>query len=187
VADIGNDSVHEVASFLYTSLVSEDGMAIALGGEEAEIVTVPLQDDVGTIFQEQRVLAQDDAPLTGVQFPVHRNAAVTGKTTTHRPAFYQHNGHPVVMETIDLTVVNRRVALRDHADWAAFIFGDIKAQNPQAEPISIARISTESERDANVKYAIDLLQSQSRLVNWLSESDRTRFVQERVAVANGNG
>ena len=185
VADIGNDSVHDVAGFLYTSLVSEEGMAFALGGEEAEIITVPLQDDVGTAFGQLNVLADENTPLTGVKYPIHRNAAVTGKTTTHKPAFYQHNGHPVVMETIDLTVVNRRVALRDHAGWAAFIFGDIKAQTPTAEPISIARITAESEKDKNVKYAIDLLQSQSQLINWLSDADRTKFIQERAAVANG--
>jgi hypothetical protein len=185
VADIGNDSVHDVAGFLYTSLVSEDGMALALGGEEAEIITVPLQDDVGTAFGERSVLAEENIPLVGVKHPIHRNAAVTGKTATHKPAFYQHNGHPVIMETIDLTVVNRRVALRDHAGWAAFIFGDIKAKDPTAEPVSIARITSESEKDKNVKYAIELLQSQSRLINWLSEADRERFIEQRVAVANG--
>jgi hypothetical protein len=185
VADIGNDSVHDVAGFLYTSLVSEDGMALALGGEEAEIITVPLQEDVGTAFDQLNVLADDSSPLTNVRHPIHRNASVAGKTTTHKPAFYQHNGHPVVMETIDLTLVNKRVALRDHAGWAAFIFGDIKAQNPSAEPISIARITSASENDKNVKYAIELLQSQSRLINWLSDDDRTAFIEERVAVANG--
>jgi hypothetical protein len=185
VADIGDDSVHEVAGFLFASLVDEAGFAKALGGEEADIVTVQLQEDVLARLAELSILS-DNGALQGVKHPVMRNATIQGDTTTHNPTLLQQNSHPIVMEPIDLTV-SRKIALRDHAGWAAFMFNDVRKACANAEAIAITRVTAEAERDKHVAYALEMLRGTAhQVVNWLSDEARSKFLNERVEVAQAS-
>ena len=139
VWDIGNDSMHDVAEFLFASLVSEGGsMALALGGED-EPAVIPLQNDVVAALLDVNILFDDGELLKEVRHPVRRWATVAGKTAKHHPAFVQDNGRLVVMDTVDFTTTKKNAA-RDHAGLMAFMFGDIAEGNSKkAETISIVR------------------------------------------------
>jgi len=183
VADVGDDSIHEVARFLFTSLVDEAGMAKALGGEEADSTTTLLRDDVSSVLKELAILAGDNDDVGQVKHLVHRDAKVRGRTAIHRPAFFQQNGHPVVMETINLSS-NRKATIRDHSGWAAFMFGDVKSQENATETIAITRLTPEAATNSDVSYALDMLKATAtRIVNWDSESERQNFLDERSKIA----
>lgn len=181
VGDIGDDSVHDVAMFLYSSLVSEDGMAAALGGETEEVAIVRLRVDITKALTSADIFADEDgAKNENVKHPVRTDVIVNGQKAKHRPAFVQENGRLVVMETVDFTSRQKERA-KDHAGWAAFMFTDMES----AERISIVRAEPQDEKDENVRYALDMLSGTSQIVNWSSSSEQKRFIDERVAVAMG--
>jgi hypothetical protein len=182
VADVGDDSVLAVANFLYMSLVDEAGLAKSLGGEEVEISSIRLQQDILDQFESLNILSNDGVPERAKR-PILRNAMIKGKTTSHKPEFYQENGHAILMEPIDLTT-GQRISMRDHAGWASFMFSDVRQESADAEAIAIIRATAESERDKQVSYAMEMLHgTASRVVNWLSDQERDAFLNERTQMA----
>ncbi len=182
VADIAEDSVQKVANFLFDSLVDEAGFAKSLGGEEAEIVTVQLQQDVTAQLAALSILSDGEA-IANVKHPVMRNKTIRGQTAAHSPALFQQNGHPILIETIDLTV-SRKIALRDHAGWASFMFNDVRRADAKAESIAITRVTAEAQGDEHVTNALEMLHGAAdKMVNWISDDEREAFLKERVEVA----
>jgi hypothetical protein len=182
VADVGEDNVHDVAQFLYTSLVSEEGLAKAIGGDDAEEVAVELQKDIVSSLADLGIVA-DVGEKTKVLHPVLRNATVQGKSIVHNPTLYQGNGHPIVIEPIDLTVA-RKATLKDHAGWASFMFTDVRNKHASAETIAIAKSTPGDLDDRYGRYAMDMLKSTaSRIVEWSDSEQRDRFLKERLDTA----
>ena len=186
VTDTGDDRPEVVADYLYSLLVSEGGLAEALGvSEEVASAIARLKDEVTDHLSAVNVFG---ATTLFVRHPVQHNIPIRGTAEQpHRPAFVQENGSLFVMETVDFTIRTKELA-KDHAGWAAYMFDDIRESLKEGKirvhAISIVRSRSEDEDNENVAYARSVLKAKSdEVVNWLSESDRSRFIRERIEVA----
>lgn len=181
VANIGSDSVHDVANYLYAAMVSEGNLALALGGDD-DIESAPLQEDISEAFAAAAILS-DNESTPSIPHPVQRGKSVRGKASKpHHPAFVQDNGELLVADAVDLTT-SRQAWARDRSGLLAFMFSDIRAEHPNANAVSIIRVTAEGAKSDKIAYAMSLLESTSRLVNWLDTDARNTFIRERVAAA----
>ena len=103
--------------------------------------------------------------------------------TEYRPAFVQQNGRLYVMETVDFTKLQKK-ASRDHAGWSACMYRDLRtAHGTDVEPISIVKVTDADQDIDDVRNGLALLKNESNIVNWLSEPERTEFLEERRRIA----
>jgi hypothetical protein len=183
LTETAEDSMGNVVNYLYSALVSEGGMAEAIGaGEESDLAVARLRDEIGEALDEANLLAHESGTdLFTVSHPVRRNHPVKGSASEpHRPAFVQENGHLYVIEAVDFTST-RREAAKDHAGWAAYMFKDIlAARRDTAQAISVVRCRVEDEDHESVRYAMGLLRRESEVIDWLNSEERGRFIQARV-------
>lgn len=185
VSDIGGDAASTVAEYLYSTLVSDGGLREALAeAEETEPQRTLLDVEVAGALAEAQLLGTDDLAQP-VPHPVLKEAPVAGRILPeYKPAFVQRNGLLYVMETVDFTKPQKK-ASRDHAGWSACMFRDVRDASHQGVvvPITLIRI-TEADLDAeDVRNGVALLKAESSVVNWLSDEERGRFLEERRRVA----
>lgn len=185
VDGIGHDSIDDVVTYLYSVLVSEGGIAAALGAPDEAIASIRLADAIEDELKRQN-LFDHVGPLfkDAIKHPVRRDVPVQGKTATHLLSFVQRNGHPIVMEPIDLGVKRDKSRIKDRAGWASLIFKDIQDKEPDAEAIALISATPEEEKQDIAKYAKSLLQPHvTAFVNWQSAQDRNAFINARAATA----
>jgi hypothetical protein len=180
VVDIGADCARDVATYLYSTLVSDGGIgeALALVGEEEEQL-VQLDTEVeGALAQAQLMEIANLAP-----HPIRKNAPVVGRLVPeYKPAFSQRNGLLYVMETVDFTKSKKRIS-RDHAGWSACMYRDVREVDSTAKAISIIRVTDEDLEVDDVRSGLALLKSEGPVVNWLDQIQRTDFLEERREIA----
>lgn len=190
--DTGDDSPAEIAHFLYSALVAEDGFASAFNGETdssaaSESSAPRLGKDVETSFRNLNILSVSDEQLPLVQHPIRPRVEVKGTTIEpHRPQFAQQNGKLFVIETVDFTQRTKERA-RDHAGFTAFMFDDIvDAKKTDVLPIAVYQIEPGDESLPEVRYGLSMLQkSAAEIVNWGEAQQRAEFVEARRKVALG--
>jgi hypothetical protein len=184
VADIGGDGAGAVAAYLYSTLVSDGGLREALAETEAEEPQRVLLDvEVAAALAQAQLLGQD-ADHAAVPHPVRKEAPVAGRILAeYKPAFVQQNGRLYVMETVDFTKSQKKIS-RDHAGWSACMYRDVRAAHGDAiEPISIVRVTDADQDVEDVRNGLALLKNESDIVNWLNESERIEFLEDRRRVA----
>lgn len=190
--DTGEDSTGDIAQFLYSALVAEEGFAVAFNGEtETSLATegaMPrLSRDVETSFRNLNILSANGDQLPLVQYPVRQRFEVQGKTEEpHRPQFSQLNGKLFVIETVDFTQRTKERA-RDHAGFTAFMFDDIlDAKISDVRPIAVYQVEPGDESLPEVRYGLSMLhKSPIELVNWGEATQRAAFIESRRRVAMG--
>lgn len=184
IDSIGDDSIDDVLNYVYAMLVSEGGLAEAMGVvEEQRHFSTRLRDAVGKAFADLGILGEEG--LLGVRYPVRSGVKVRGRIDEHEPAFVQENHQLVVMETVDFTKEHKPSA-KDHAGWAALMLGDIReAKGNDASTYAIVRVRKEDKLDRNVSYGLRLLEKRTEVVNWLDDSERSQFVDQRLRTARG--
>ncbi len=190
LSDTGGDSIEDIANYAYSVLVSEGGLAEALGaGQDAEVGLTVLNNEISAELSQAQILtAEDSGGLRFVRHPVIRGATVQGKAAEpHRPSFMQHNGALYLMETVDFTT-SQRARTRDHAGLVAYMFSDIRgsAKHGRVETRTVVRLRPEDEQEDPVRYALAILRNESDVVNWLDPEARKRFIEERVDVAHSS-
>lgn len=186
VTDTGDDPIEDVANYLYSLLISEGGLAEAMGAvaipERAEAALKRL---VGDEFERANILARPDEDLVLVPHPVRVQFEVRGRLPEpHVPSFVQQNGRLYVMEPVDFTTRARDHA-RDHAAFASYMFDDIRAEQGGAfEAIALVRVRDEDREFETVRYGMAVLsEGADRLVDWFNDAERAAFVSERRRVA----
>ena len=179
VDSIGTDHTDDVANYLYAALVSEGGIASALGAPDETEAAIRLSDAVEGELKKMQLLDVGKDLYTEVKHPVRRGIPVQGATTAHNVTFFQRNGHDVVMEPIDLAVKRDKKRMEERAGWASRVFDDIKEKSPTTEAIAIVSATAEEERDESASYALRLLEPFAQIVNWQSDQDRRKFLEER--------
>jgi hypothetical protein len=188
VLDSGQDTADDVASFLYSALVAEGGLAEAyanIGEADVESSVPRLNREVEAAFRTLNILADTGTELPLVHHPVIPRPEVRGTTSEpHRPMFMQQNAKLYVMETVDFTERAKERA-RDHAGFASFMFDDIrKASRGEVIPIAIVRLGDDADRDSLVRYGLSMLnKTAAQLVNWQDSDVRTRFIEDRRRIA----
>lgn len=187
VSDIDRDSAEEVASYLYSLLVSEgrfkEAVPIDGAGKDlmAEVDALTLEEDLSQTLSQLDLLADDRNLL--VHHPIKRNPVIAGKNLSHRPAFAQENGALYIMETVDFTATRKKRPL-DHAGFSAYMFRDIREARGKVEPIAIVRVD-DQERDSNdVQYGVAMLKNEALVVDWNDENQRDAFLEDRRRVAD---
>lgn len=183
VSDVEGSSIAELLDYLYALLVSEGGFreAISAGIHDAGEPAVSLINEVVDVLVEHRLLGLEDNLV--VPHPIRRSVPVFGKTAIeHRPAFVQRNGHLYVMETVDFTIPQKKIA-RDHAGWSAYMFKDVHENNSTTEPIAIVRVTEEDKLNDDVQNGLALLKNEGNIVNWLAPDERNAFIAERQRLA----
>jgi hypothetical protein len=190
VSDTGSDSADNIASYLYSLLISDGGFAEATSTSDAAAAARARQSftqELESEFVARRVLATEEMILDYVRYPVRPNVQLRGeKVPEHTASFAQRNGRLYVMECIDFEK-QRGNSLKDHTGWIAFMFDDIKSWKPigglATETISIVR-SIDRDEAATSKYAFELLKAGSdRIIDWDDADQREAFLKEREAVA----
>lgn len=196
VTDTGYDTAADIATYLYSVLVSEAGwetpLVPATSDDEDEVAAVGmpasrLPTELTNTFRDLNILATsaDQPPL--VSHPIRVREPVPGTTTVpHEPQFTQKNGRLWVMEPLDFSG-RARDAARDHAGLTAFMFEDLKdAYGTGVETIAIYR-GPEDPTDADiaaVKYALAMIgKTKSPVVDWRDKEARIAFVEERRLIA----
>ena len=185
VDGIGADGIDDVLNYLYAALVSEGGIAAAMGAPDEAIAAVRLADAVEDELRKQHLLA-DAGPIFAetIKHPVLRDTPVEGANATHLLSFVQRNGHDIVMEPIDLAVKRDRTRMKERAGWASRVFEDIKAKNKDTETIALISATTEEEKEEGAQYALKLLLPYAtEIINWQSAKDQQRFISARSAIA----
>lgn len=181
VSDVGADSADNIASYLYSLLVSEGGLREALGGSDNDSSEITLEKDLVEEFSSRNIFGLDDPT---VKHPIRRGVVITGRRNVeHRPAFVQENGHLCIMESVDFTAI-QKTRSKDHAGLSAYIFSDMRAARPTVEAISIVKVTEAELALPDVDYALRLLRNESDVVNWLDVPQRTAFLARRVDVAH---
>lgn len=192
VSNTDADSVEDIANYLYPLLVSEGGLRESLGLNEevtTEVAIEKLRRSVDDILRDNDLLGAGEGGFFSKKYkhPIIKGREVHGKTVeSHKPTYVQENGSLWVMETIDFTPKKKEVA-RDTAGCAAYIFNDIKDGNSpriKVKPIAIVRMLSDDLDDPEVKYGLDMLKgAEADLVYWHDQHSRTKFIQERIIIA----
>lgn len=181
VSDTGPDNSGEICHFLYTLLVGA-GAIEAFEWKDVEDSDVDLAEDITIALKEIDVLATASNELFNQgRHPVVRNKDVRGAHVTHTPSFSQQNGHLYVFEHINLSSSHINKA-KERAGWMAYMFEDIKTVNKDAQTYSLVRPEKESGVE-QIEYAKTILRGDSTIVNWLDDSERGKFLQERKQIA----
>jgi hypothetical protein len=184
---IGDDAIEDVVGYLYSALVSEGGIAAALGAPDETEAAVRLADAVAIELKKQSLLMDERNELFKTRHLVRTNIPVEGTVATHILSFVQQNGHNVVMEPIDLAVRRDKKRMTERAGWASRVFGDIRHKKPTTEAIALISATAEEEKDDSAIYALKLLRpSASDVINWQSAADRKRFIDARARLAESN-
>jgi hypothetical protein len=183
VSDIEGDPVKDVLNYLYALLVSEGGLTEALGIEETneEQALGAFVDEVLETFQELKII--DTAAPLFIPHPIMRRVPIGGTQVNHIPEFVQRNGQLFVMEPVDFTVRYKQRS-RDHAGWSAYMFSDIRKQQPKTETIAIVKITEEDKQHRDVSNGLAMLQNEAQqIVHWLETEEREKFLATRREVA----
>lgn len=180
---IGEDSIHDVTKFLYAALVSEGGIASALGAPGEEEAAIRLGESITAEFKRLGILLHGERTLTTPRHPVVQDAPVKGRVTDHVISFVQRAKHAVAMEPIDLGVKRDKKGMKYRAGWAGKVFEDILNHDPDATTVAIVSATSEEQRTTNAKHALALL-SGANIVNWLSDSERKKFLDDRMTLAH---
>ena len=175
------DSVVQIGSFLFTSLVSDGGIREAYGwDDEVETSATVLEKDVSAEFERFNLLSERGDKI--VRNPIERRKPVTGAKVIHQPDFIQKNSHLSVFETIDFTQRDTK-RIRDRAGWASYMFSDIKEVNIDCQSFAIVRLKESASNDA-LNYARSMLQGEAEIVNWSDDQSRGAFLAHRSRVAD---
>lgn len=183
ITDTAADSPEQIAHYLYSLLVSEGGLAEALGmSEESATGAASFSTDIGAALAKSGVLA-DARSNAAVPHPVRQRIAIKGESfDEYRPSFVQENGRLYVMEPVDLTIRNKQGA-KDRAGMTAYMFADIRKLRRETEPISLVRFDAEDRELEPVRLALSILGSESTIVDWCDPQQREKFLEQRVEVA----
>jgi hypothetical protein len=184
VRDTDDDPAEAIADYLYPLLVSEGGLAEALGSRigAVDFAMAAFKSAVTDAFRNAEILETSELL---VPHPIKRDQLVSGKSTTHEPSYTQDNGALWIMETIDFATPKRTLS-KDHAGWAAFMFKDIKENLPSAKPIAIVRLRPADENDSTVRYGMNMLEKTAEeIVNWHDEGQRQSFLKLRIDISAG--
>lgn len=175
---IGEDSIQDVTNFLYSALVSEGGIALALGAPTETQAVVKLSESIEDELRDRQILLEDDRSVfqQNIKSPVRKNIPVEGATAYHTISFYQRSILDTLFEPIDITVKRDRKGMEERAGWASRVFGDIKEKKKDTEAVTIIDATAAEEKEASAVYALKLLRPFSRILNWQSQSDREAFL-----------
>lgn len=178
---VGDGGIETVVNYLYAAIVSEEGIASALGAPDAGKAAVRLAEAVETELKKLNLMSKGDNLF--VKHPVIRDMPVEGHTTFHTLTFFQRNGHDVIMEPIDLAVKRDKKRMEERAGWASRVFEDIKEKNQTTEAIAIVSATAAEEKEDSASYALKLIQPVATVVNWQSDEQRKKFIEDRRAAA----
>lgn len=189
VSDTKPDALPDVASYLYAVMVSEGGLAEALGNEveAGEQPDVALRRSISDELASINILARgsdDELPL--VPHPVRMQQPVPGTLQgfPHVPSFVQQNGLLFVMETVDFSIRDKERA-KDHAGLASYMFEDLRvATKSKTQTIAVVRVREPDKEYESVRYGMAILQKEAQqVVNWYDDAQRKAFLQDRQRVA----
>jgi hypothetical protein len=183
VADTGADAPAIVCNFLFSLLVSDEPMMQAFELAEQAATEQELPAEVAKAFGELALLA--DAPTLHVRHPIKKNEPIQGAHAVHRPSFSQTNGRRYIYETIDFGV-KRQKLIRERSGWMAYMFNDIRRENPSLEAFSIIRSAPDDGGEAT-EYARAVLVGDSQLVDWRDDAQRKKFLNDRQRIAETIG
>jgi len=125
------------------------------------------------------VLAHDNELFA--RHPVVQGRPITGHHVTHTPAFSQSNGKLYVFDHIDLSGP-RPNKIKERAGLLGYMFSDILAREQNAVAYSLVRPENDNVSDA-IQYSKQVLGSESTVINWLDDGERSQFLEERKRVA----
>jgi hypothetical protein len=185
VTDIGEDSAEVVAGNLFSMLVAGHTPEVAKAEDLEEDVSGADKE-----LQEEVAVALKTLGILGVKSPgVHgvlRSTSVSGKKASYTPTFYQQNGRPYAMETVNFATTRKGPAVY-HAGYSALMFSDLRAQRPDTEGIMILRGTAKDMADERTRNALKFLSEKDRIVQWDSDEQRKAFLSERERVALSAG
>jgi len=175
------DSLDDVCHYAYSMLVSDGGLAEALGSRKGALeATENLRNDVASEFRSREILG---GRSLFVPHPVLAQQLVQGETQSHTFSFAQQRDGWTVMETVNFSTTQKQSA-KDHAGWAAHAFGDTKRRwKDRVHPIAIIRCTDSDRENELVRYAIDMLKQESHIIQWEDKAARQEFLSERERVA----
>jgi hypothetical protein len=178
VQDTANDSIFEVTIFLYRLLVG-GGAREAFEWEEAEYPEIELGLDIENAFLSAEILNKNSQLFSS--HPIVRGQSIKGRQVTHKPSFSQKNGVLHIIEHIDMstTKINK---IKERSGWIAYMFKDIKDNFPDTKAYSIVR-SSSGDGGEQIEYAKSVLSSESKIVNWMDETERNKFILDRKIIA----
>jgi hypothetical protein len=160
-------------------------LAEALGGPDEAEAAAKLADVISRELKRTNLLSEGDGLFDKYKHPIRRNVPVVGKSTQHIFSFVQRNGHPVVMEPIDLSVRRDKKRMTERAGWISRVFQDVRDKERDAQTIAIYSATAQEEKDESAAYALRLLHDDvTERVNWQSEQDRNRFITARAVLAS---
>ena len=178
VSDVGSDPASEVCQFLFDMLVG-GGPLEAYRWQTDEDGNMTLASEIVDALDRLHVLAKENELFA--PHPVVRERPITGKHVTHRPSFSQQNGRLYVFDHIDLSGP-RPNKIKERAGLLGYMFSDIRASQPNAITYSLVRPAHQNPVDA-IQYANSVLGSESHVVNWADDQERSRFLEERKQAA----
>jgi hypothetical protein len=187
VSNTEEDSLPDVANYLYSMLVSDGGLSEAMGSldVEDEATDGPLKSILAEEFTAANIFARSNEENGLVPHPIRERVEVKSRfAEPHIPSFTQQNGLLYVMETIDFTSSAKERA-KQHAGLASFMFEDIDhVYGDASQSIAIVRARDEDKEFASVRYALSILESESKqMVNWLDLKQRSAFLADRQRIA----
>jgi hypothetical protein len=178
VTDTGADSANDICQFLFANLVStrtDEFAEVAEGAPPQQF-----KADVHNAFKELNILS-GTAP-SDVRHPIIVDTWLLGRNAEYNPAFFQQNGTWWVMEPVNFSAQNKRIA-RDHASYASVMFKDIKAKHRKTVPIALVMADANDLDDRNVKSILPVLKNSGELVMWNDDQDRAQFLGQRHTIA----
>ncbi len=184
VTDYGDDSPQAICDRLFSFLVSPDEMPSAAADpteSDWDISARELEGKVLGEFRSRQLMSSAHVPPS-VKHPIFHKRYVSGKRISHVPEFYQNNGRPYVMETINFSTPRKGPA-KYHAGYVAKMFDDIRNYDKATEGIAIVHASKAELQEDIVKNSLLLLSDSARIVNWTLADDRQAFLEERERVA----
>ncbi len=184
VTDYGQDSPETICDNLFSFLVSSEVTsppASSVEESEWEISSRELEGRVLGEFRNRGIMS-GSYQSPSVRHPIFRKMHVSGKRISHVPEFYQHNGRPYVMETINFSTPRKGPA-KYHAGYVAKMFDDIRAYNDHTQGIALVHASPRELQDEIVNNSVLLLSDSGSVVNWTIPEERQEFLEERKRLA----
>jgi hypothetical protein len=182
VAGTEDDPITAVCQYTYGLLVSEDGLAEALGYPDDGLRgNDNLKTELHSEFKRLGILGNSQS-LT-IANPVRHNVQLAGVGETYAFSFVQAAQDRLrVYEPINLAT-RQKVIARDHAFWMAAAFDDTKLRHENLEAIAIARYRPSDLSDDAVRSALRKLEKSANVLDWNSSMTRRKFLGECESLA----
>jgi hypothetical protein len=176
VDQVGNDDITQVCEFLYSTIVSRNGIDDLVEEEVTETPRIRLRRNVSTWFRKAGIFGTQSQVVA----PVLEDQDIFGSAKPHTFAYAQKSRDTIrPIEIFDMES-GQKDQIRYHAGWARFAFDDVRNSHSSinVDAISIVIPAVSPSKIEVGEYCLDVLRDSSRVIDWSKGPEKDRLLED---------